>query len=170
MFFRNRTITVPTTFKECYQEDSVSRGLWSWCETIEKLGNILFYLIIVCGLITSFMGSNTKRIDYYGDVESEFNFVLFLTSMIVWVIYAVLAHVAKDLSVLMISSLATMVQNTTVTAKVALYNASKNGEVEDNKTSVARNNTYTGKEWVCKKCGAKNPEYQMTCKDCGEYK
>jgi predicted membrane protein len=43
-------------------------------------------------------------------------------------------------------------------------------KLDKNKPYVEHGNTSDASTWICKKCGAKNPASNMTCKDCGEYK
>lgn len=169
-----REVTIPSSIEECYRTDSTSNGLWYWCEQVEKWGNIFFFTIIVVGIVISIITSQTTNLVYYG----EFNFWLFFASMVTWIIYAVLEKVLYKIVVLILSSYATIVQNTTISANVALYNVSQNekekGTITENvkvqnnsKSNIfSKSNNYSS-EWICKKCGTKNSSYTFSCKDCG---
>lgn len=173
---KNQELMIPKSLKECYQTDSVSMGLWKWCEKVEKWGNIFFYIILVIGIILSYMQSKTVSMNYYGNIETEFSFGLFFASMIIWIIYAVLEYAACKVIVLILSSYAHMVQNTAISTKIALYTAYRNEKKETTTENVSfeRNNenishTSSG-GWICKNCGTANASYAIDCKNCGEYK
>ena len=131
MFSDNVEKKVPKNLKECYSIDNTSQNLWLWCERLEGWGKFLFWFIIVSGLITAIASSITvkeitKGIYYtYTDTETSFDFELFITALVSTSIYAFVEYCAYHVLALLISSLATMVQNTRITANIALYNVAK---------------------------------------------
>ncbi len=193
MFSDNATKKVPKNLNECYKTDNTSQNLWSWCERLENWGKFLFWFIVVSGLIMSITSSITVReitkgMYYtYTDTETSFDFALFITSLVSTAIYAFIEYCVYHVLALLISSLATIVQNTRIAANVALYNAAKeegipNKEQESSTSSASKQNvgyslskladekTNTNGSWICKECGTKNDASNLYCKDCGKYK
>lgn len=193
MFSDNVEKKVPKNLKECYATDNTSQNLWLWCERLEGWGKFLFWFIIVSGLIMAIASSITVRevtkgLYYtYTDTETAFNFAAFITTLVSTAIYAFVEYCVYHVLALLISSLATIVQNTRITANVTIYNAAKeegilNEEPEKTTPSAPKQNTgYSLSElankktdgndsWICKECGTKNDVGNLYCKDCGKYK
>lgn len=141
MFSGNLEKKIPRNFKECYETDSITRNLWSWCEWLEKWGKILFWVLIIGGLILSIFSSIVEKevivreASYYSDAETEirktFNFEFFLSSLFDTALYAFLEYLAYHLIALLIGSLATIVQHTKITANITLYNSAKAEGISD---------------------------------------
>ena len=61
MFSGNVQKEIPKSLGDCIKPDSVSSNLWVWCERLEKLGEILFWLLIIGGLIFSIGASIVEK-------------------------------------------------------------------------------------------------------------
>ena len=119
-FFSNSSKKpTPKNLEECMDTSLVTSKLWSWSDWIERVGTILCALIIILGLIISIANSITTE-----KVES-FSFVVLLTSLITWGFYAFFEYCAYRTLALLIAALASIVQDTKISARVALYKAAK---------------------------------------------
>lgn len=185
-------VEIPKNFKECYASDKTSERLWFLCEKIEGWGKFLLWFIVVSGLIIALLSSITVReiskgvYFTYTDRETSFDFMIFITMMLSTITYAFIEYCVYHILALLISSLASIVHNTRVTANIAIYNAAKKNEMineESGKTMPLAPNHMFGyslsqlaKEksndsfWICKKCATKNNANDLYYKDCGEYK
>ncbi len=131
MFSGNVEKKVPKSFSQCYETDNTSRNLWIWCERLEKFGKILLWVIIIFGTIIAVSSSIsteevTKGYYYtYTEEETSFDFALFIVTLTKTVIYAFVEYCIYHVLALLIAALATIVQNTRITANVALFVNSK---------------------------------------------
>lgn len=165
---------IPKSLKECYVTDSVSNSLWSWAGWLETWGKGFFIVLIIIGIISTVM-----QAVQVAEVDEGLLFVTIITSAITWALYAFIEYCTYHVLSLLIASHATIVQNTKITANVALYNTAKEEgilEQEDKKvTPPAAPKPIAGKassggDWICKECGTKNDAGSRYCKDCGKYK
>ncbi len=165
---------VPKRLSECYETDITARRLMEWAEWVQKAGVILCWITVIVGVIISI--SESIIIDYTGD--KEFSFIVFLLSLITWGIYAFLEYCGFLAVAWLIMALGKIVQNTKVTASVALYRAAKEeGFVNsEKKTEASIGNKqkpsaqgYTN-QWICKSCGTQNSAGTLSCIGCGQYK
>lgn len=173
---------VPKSLKECYATDNVSSNLWSWSYRLEIWGGRVLVILIIVGIIST-IGEAIQL----ADIDEDLAFLSVVTSLITWGLYAFLEYCAYHVLSLVIASLATIVQNTRITANVALYNVAKEegtlNEETAKSTSSANNQssgyslsklanerTNNSGSWVCKECGTKNEGNNLSCKDCGKYK
>lgn len=146
------------SINDCTRIDPVSDNLWTWAKRIETLGKILFWILIIDGLILSILsgyaGIGIEK--YLMPNDNEFNFNIFLMSFLEYGLYAYLEFCSYHILALLIGSLASIVQNTRTTAKLAEYTARKEFPEADGRISVGGNatkpisNTKIGK---CEMCG-----------------
>ena len=114
----NKKYKVPKTIEECVEVDSLSKHLWNWAHRLERYGKIVLGIIIACGFILAI---------YAGIVANEtgeFVWGAILMTAGTWTAYAVVEYCAYYALFLLISALASVVQNTTITANIAVYSAS----------------------------------------------
>ena len=166
MFFQNNQKNIPRNLEECYRQNDVSADLRSWGKKAEKLGKVLFIIIIIAGIIVSLATSITSKTvikgSYYSytDTETDFNFQLFLIKSVTYAIYAFAEYCIYHIVVLLMYSLAEIVQNSSITANIALYNSNGgNSEVSDEADSEK---VHT---WRCSNCG--NITSTDPCSHCG---
>ena len=147
MFSGNQEKRIPKNFNECYKADSITKNLWLWCERLEKLGSILFGLIIIFGIITAIEASFTVTVEevthsnYYDtwtetETTTSFEWEVLLVSIVETALYAFIEYCVYHVLALLIGSLASMVQHTKITANIILYNSAKTEGIAtaDNKT------------------------------------
>jgi len=166
---------VPETFEECYQTDAVSNNLWNWAGWLETWGKRLLIFLIIFGVFASI-----KVAIEFADVDEELAVYNCINSIVQWLLYAFLEYCAYHVLALLISALASIVQNSKISADVALYNAAKQENIlktEENKDANASvvpasagKKINSGDYWRCKVCGTKNEIHKQYCKDCGTYK
>lgn len=184
MFSGNIEKEIPKNLKDCYAVDSTSQNLWIWCQRLEGWGKFLFWVIIIVGLIISILAANTTKdisdeLYRYTDTESSVNSIVLIISFGITAICAFIEYCTYHAIALLIASLATIVQNTKITANVALYNTAKkdgllNKETENSASSTqfkSVNGTPINKNsWICKECRTENNISNMSCKNCGKYR
>ena len=190
MFSGNTEKKIPKNLKDCYMTDKVSHNLWIWCERLEKLGEILFWFLLIGGLLLSITSSIIEKeviveeASYLHEAKTElrktFDFELFIPLLLDTALYAFLEYCAYHIIALLIGALASIVQHTKITADVALYNSTKS-ENPINKphteyqppqsTPTKTNSPGTAvNNWKCSKCGESNTPHALYCKNCGTYK
>ena len=182
MFTGHSQKKVPKTLNECIKPDGVSSNLWILAERLEKWGSILLSLIIVFGIInTIFTGVSTyHEIDYNrnGDGAARETVFAVITSLFTCAILAFLEYCAYRAVALLIGSLASIVQNTNISANLALYSVkgkagdkfteeSENAEgkkeiVEGEETDDEKTNTET------KGVGKEENYIDIKCPHCGQ--
>lgn len=160
MFSGNQEKRIPKNFEECYKTDSITKNLWLWCERLEKLGSILFWLIIIFGIITAIEASFTVTVEevthgtYYTWTETEttttFEWEVLLVSIVETALYAFIEYCVYHVLALLVGSLASMVQHTKITANIALYTSAKTEGIADvdneTKTEKSEKNTNFSEE------------------------
>lgn len=199
MFTEFKKKTIPQSLSDCYKNDSITDNLWLWCERLEKFGKILFWFIIVGGIITAFATSFstetvTKGTYYtYTDTETEFNIALFITSLLRTALYAILEYCAYHAIALLLAALASLVMNTKITANIALYTNAKKEPKTAKESHIKEKNSVEEEEakeikklkeeqekfvadscanrdsWLCPECCRENSANSTKCK-CGYVK
>jgi len=163
---------IPKTLEECAQKSNTAMSILEWSDRLEKWGAALMVVLIIAGLIMSFTAANAGEEDLF--------LVNFLVSVLTWALYAFIELCVFQVAALLLRALANITQATVVTANVALYNASKNGEQpqaapdapvqSSSKTPAwavaAATPAPKAKVWVCPECGNANTSGN-TCEMCG---
>ena len=170
---------IPKSLKECYASDNVSNNLWCWSEWLEVWGSRFLVILIIIAII-----STIAQAVQVADINEDLVSLTVITSTATWALYAFIEYCIYHVLSLLIASLATIVQNTKITANVALYNVAKNegllSEKPENSAPVAvkqstgyslsNERTNTNGSWICKECGTKNDTSKLYCSDCGKYR
>ena len=189
MFSGKTNKQIPTSLNECTQEDATVSNLHTWAERLEAWGKVLFWFLVIGGIVLAIIASiqSTEVVHgtYYQWTETEttFNFALFFTSVAEIALYAFLEYCAYHVLALLISALASITQNTIISANVALYQAAKdsdniqelNQENSPSQKIFSNNRTDSYSQtinrtvapdgmWVCKNCGTNNSLNYSQCK------
>lgn len=120
-----------TCVSDCLKPDSITDNLWTWAERLEKLGKILFWIIIISGIVfaiaTSIVTKEVVKGTYYQytDTETTFSFDVFLMSIVQTALYAFIEYCSYHVLALLIGALANITQNTKTTARLTEYVARK---------------------------------------------
>ena len=147
MFSGNIEKEIPKDLKECCKTDAITHNLWVWCERLERWGFRICIALAVIGIITIIsnavetvqlldelnidMGEiRTAAAEYGIEIKSIFEIVV--EGILTWTFYCFLEYCTYHVLALLIGSLATIIQNTKISANVAIYNLSK----EESKTTA----------------------------------
>lgn len=120
MFSGKNKKRIPKSLFECIKEDAVVTHLHTWAERLESWGHFLFIMLIIIGIISTIVVT-VLMVDLY----EEMAFVTCIASVITWAFYAFIEYCAYHVLALLISALASITQNTMISADVSLYQASK---------------------------------------------
>lgn len=191
MFSGNQKKTIPRTFEECYREDDVSSNLWLWGERIERFGKILLVILIIIGVVLAISTSITEQqIEqegyYYTHTVTQKNFDSknFFGVLFDYAVYAFIDYCAYHALALLICALASIVQNTNISANIALFNsnvcrekinadsakpssrsAGKTADSAEPNPGSADKPTDEAHKWRCNVCG--NMISTSPCPHCG---
>ncbi len=160
--------TVPTSLKECYEVDEVSKKLSQWADWLKIWGKRILIIMLVFGVFSTIEDAIAMA-----DIEEEMVVFTIITSLASWALYAFIEYCTYNAVSLLVLALATIVQNTKITACVSLYNASKEEPVvaeEEPKTTaevkvVKEVTKETAHSWRCSNCGTMRT--QSPCPNCG---
>ena len=178
MFKEASNYKSPASVEDSVKTDKIIDGLWRWCYGIERLGMILFIIIIIIGIVTSiFAGIEQESVSYFGEINYTFNFVKFLTSLLSSAIGAFIEYCIYHAVALLMGALASITQHTKATAKLLEYQLTKSKTTENNgcqsEKCMGENSDYTGAGSYRNtkaggaKAGAGNTARQRVCKNCG---
>lgn len=175
------TSSIPKNLSECTKFDPTANCLNSWANRLERWGEVLFVFLVISGAIISLiLGLNAADNAFHDDEFIAF-MGAFFSSVLSWGLYAFVEYCAYHAIALLISALARIVQNTSVTSNVALYSAyqeykSCETSVEDSipstpapfiRPEIPKSKTEV---WHCPFCGQRNSTDSQFCKGCGKYK
>ena len=168
IFIKQNYETVPKNINECRQIDPVSSNLWTWASWIETIGKITAVIIAVA-------------LAFVGLVFAEESDGVSLLLLLAAPIGAFLQYCTYHIVALRIGSLASIVQNTKISANIAMYsfkNEDSTETIEEKKES--NDNNEIEHMWRCTDCGkmisqtpcpfcAKKPkETPYWCLTCGQ--
>jgi len=120
---------IPKSLEDCCETDKVSGILWSWSDWLELWGSRILVVLIILGVI-SIIGQAMQ----VANIDEDMVFLTVVTSALTWSLYAIIEYCVYHVLSLLVASLATIVQNTRITANVALYNAAKeDGAINEGK-------------------------------------
>ena len=179
MFSGNTERAIPKNLSECTKTNATVANLHNWSEWLEKWGKIIFWVIVIIGAVVSVV----EAVDTH-EFRSEYRYELeelerlgtpvptvaevFISNILTWGFYAFLEYCAYHVLALLISALASITQNTMISANVALYNANAG------KNSVLGNTSGYAPApdgmWSCPMCGTHNKNEYGQCKKCGQFR
>ena len=141
MFKGEEIKNIPDKLENVLVADKVSYNLWIWAKRLETLGKVLMTLLIIAGVILAFTSSYVEKevpvedessySYYYDDYEEEteikkvFDAEMFFTVIADTALYAFIVYCSYHVLALLIGALASIVQNTKITADIALLEAKK---------------------------------------------
>ena len=112
--------SIPETLDECYAPDKVSEDLWNWSDHIKTIGQWVVGILVVIGIFAT-ISSGIEM----AAIDDDLIAIPVISSIISWTLYILVAVATFKIISLLVSSRAMLVQNTKISAKVALYKASK---------------------------------------------
>lgn len=182
--FANKTVkAIPQDLWACRKPDPTASNLHVWAERLERTGKIIATLLIIAGVFCSVILGVSAADATRGDEDWLVFLGVFLGSGAAWTVIALLVYSLYHASALRIDALACIVQNTNISANVALYTAQENDPpidapepevTEPTKAPVTRSASPDRSSsvrfgWRCT-CGAENNALSQCCKSCGKYK
>ena len=108
---------IPQTLDECTQMNETASTLYAWSSKIDLIGQILFVLLLFVGAIVT--------ITAISSASDDARLSTVLINVGIWALIALFEYFVHHVVVLMIHGLASITQQTAVTADVALYEANK---------------------------------------------
>ena len=115
---------IPKNFEECYKTDKVTYNLWVWAERLERWGfRICIFMASIGAIQAILIGLGVSEFYDAYNMTPEYDSVLVavFVCLVSWAFYCFLEFCAYHILALLVGSLATIVQNTKITANVALY-------------------------------------------------
>jgi len=113
-------MNIPRSLGECMAKNPVSEALCAWAEGLKRWGKILLCVLVLIGIVEAVVSGMQMY-----DIDEEMAFGAALSTLESYIWYAIIEFFTYKAIALLLTALANIVQNTTVTAKVALYNAAK---------------------------------------------
>lgn len=120
MFSNKERNDIPKTLSDCIKPDATVENLHAWAERLESWGAYFCIILLVIGIISTCMNV------YAVSSEEELILGTALSSLVTWGIYIIIAFCSFHVFALLISALATITQNTIISANVALYESAQN--------------------------------------------
>lgn len=159
---------IPRNLNECMKPNPTATELHNWSERIENLGHIFFVLIIIIGAISTLFGSFLILEDAATIIGTM------IGSAITWTIYACIEYFLYHILVLVLRSLATITQNSSVTTNISLLEASLNPSIpaapevpeQPAEENAASENPLFQETWTCASCGYVNRGNHSYCVQC----
>lgn len=120
MFSGNEKREIPTELSQCTQASPVASNLWLWAKRLETLGKVLFWIIILIGVIET--GVLIIKANAVGTENDELLDLTF-SQIVKYSLSAFIEYCSYHVLALLIGSLASIVQNSKISADVALLEA-----------------------------------------------
>ena len=131
MFKGKQNKVIPQSLDDCVKSDRIIDNLWIWAKRVETLGFILFIVLISIGVILSVIGGlEAADIAKTNSEGTAAFFRTFIASILEFALYAFLEYCIYHVIALLIGSLASIVQNTKITADIAIFNAKHGSDVK----------------------------------------
>jgi hypothetical protein len=142
--------------------------LHTWATKIENLGHIFFVLIIIIGIFSALFGAFLLAEDAATIISTM------IATAISWTIYACIEYFLYHILVLVLRALASITQNSSVTANIALLEASQNPNIpadppvpeQPAEVKEAPQSTLFQETWICASCGYENRGNHSYCVQC----
>ncbi len=169
MFSGKNDKRIPTTLNECLKPDSTVTDLHRWAVLLESWGKILLYILIIAGAISIII-----KVGFLADAGEDMIIPTIITSLITWGLCAFLEYIGFHVIALLISALASITQNTIISANVALFESGKNNGVPEatqpspSKAPLPNRNLPKGQK-KCYACGHVQSDHNTRCEKCGEF-
>ena len=193
MFSGNNETQIPKNLSECMKTNATVSNLHRWSERLEKWGKLIFWIIVILGIfvtIAEMIETQELRQAYrdmmeqYIELPSEWE--VFFNKLLTWAFYAFLEYCAYHVLALLISALASITQNTIITANVSLFKASGGSAASETapQTDTTPKSTINNMPprtynrpptprpnmWECKHCLTYNKNEYGQCKNCGKFR
>lgn len=113
---------IPNTLDACNVTNPQAEALAAWADRLKSWGMILAIILLVIGFFGA-IGEAAMIWDYEESMLAAL--LAFVGGMLSWAIYAFISYIAAKAVAMILEALASITQNTSVSANVALYTAAK---------------------------------------------
>ena len=121
---------IPKSLNECITPYPTVEDLYHWADRLKTLGEVVCAILIIYGIFDIVSASIAT-----GSVDKGYGFITFLTSIIPWVLYVIIAYCAFRILALLLEALAATVQCRVITTKVAVLEANKKADTSSQDVS-----------------------------------
>ena len=150
---------IPKTLKECTRGEHISDELYTWSDRLKTIGIFSLVILLSVGLLISIYQVENSLV---GELMSD-DGVLFIIAYAKWVVAGIIIFIICYVLSVFLGACASVVQNTRITADVALYLAQKQEEnIEDDNAKL--DESYK----LCPDCNCKNKFDVKFCENCGK--
>ena len=170
---------IPNTLEECTYTGATVSNLNHYAQQLEMWGKRLLIILIVVGIIFTIVETVGLI-----DVNEELIIPTLISSLLSRSIYAVIEFFAYHVLAMLIRALAAITANTTITANVALWEASKKESSVVEVVPEHQQATQTADKpvkrttpvinadnsWICPNCGQGNLNTRSSCWRCDHQK
>ena len=176
--------SIPTSLQECTQTGRIVAHLYDFAQKLEARSNLVFSIFLSVGIICTILEAVSLI-----DVNEDAILWTAFTSIVMWIIYSTIAWSLCRFTAMLINALASITENTKITANVALWEASKKepvstpaeqkqpqkqveAPVAPAKPAAPKvETTFHGDgSWTCGKCGQTNLALRTPCWRCDQPK
>lgn len=119
MYWDEQERTIPKDIGNCLDTDRLSEAIWAWGRKVEKKGRTIMWVIIIVGIIVSVVLGTIL-----GNDGRERGWIVVIGIFIIVIIALITYSVYSTISML-ICAIASINQNTRMSADLALYHCSK---------------------------------------------
>ena len=179
---KHQKSNIPNSLKECMQTDKVVVDLYDFALQLKEWSIRVFVIFMSIGVICTIVDVVSLI-----DVNEDAILPTLVTSIFTWFVYACIAMYACRILAMLINALASITENTKISANVALWEAAKKEtcvadvepQQEQPKTEdaaapkvapKAESVIHADGRWSCAKCGQKNLSIRTTCWRCDHQK
>ena len=127
----NNNSKIPSNLNDCFKPSPIYSYIKSWAKRIEIIGFLLMLIIFIYGLITSIINSYVPVANGF-IIRDEFSFGLFLNIFTPYIIYLVISFIALVFIKMILLGLASIIYNTSLSAKIAALQVSNSPIEQDN--------------------------------------
>jgi len=130
MFAEEMNRPVPKSLDECVVRGDTEKELWRWAVLIETIGGILSAIILGGGVILGLiiMGAEIEALGSPYEQAIKDSLGSFIITCIVGVISAFITYLICHLVALSVRAQASIVENTRISADIAMYKAAQEEE------------------------------------------
>ena len=171
------------SISECKSPSDLINRLYKLSSSIESFGNIIFWLIIIVGIIISFdammVTETTERMSYSGyiitDEEEHFSFVALLQALAITGLCAFFERAFYRVISMAVEALASITESCDTTSQLSEYTAHKIDSINLNiqKISATTSNTSDDSKTHaqhlvrCPSCKTMTAATEESCSNCG---
>lgn len=122
---------IPLNLDACCYTDYTAGELWRIANAVDTWGGIIFVLLLILGIILSFCAATAVN-----DIVDGAGSPLFLYTALTWGVIAVVECIGYHLISISVRAFASIVQNTRVSANVALYAAANSTPMAEHSSTT----------------------------------